>query len=184
MWTQKCQAVMTWLFVPLFGFCWGLCRLRWHRDGIFREFQIRCLGPSWGTLKSLAQKFIHELGHGNSAAFAFMVQGGDKEPGELRRIMTGSGHRLPPLMDVAVVTDSNHLDACLNEVPLYEVVGGMEDGGRENHLDGDDEVEGDECFFHGWVQVDEIGQVKPDRSNHYTRNDPVLWGGVRSTADH
>ena len=74
------------------GFCWGLCRLRWHRDGIFRNSEVRCLGPSWGTLKGVAQEFIHELGHGNSAAFAFVVQGGDKEPGELRRIMTGSGH--------------------------------------------------------------------------------------------
>ena len=101
MWTQKCQAVMTWLFVPLFGFCWGLCRLRWHRDGIFRKFQVRCLGPSWGTLKNLAQKIIHELGHGDFAAFGLMVEDGDKEPGELRRIMTGSGHCLLPfLVDV------------------------------------------------------------------------------------
>ena len=101
MWTQKCQAVMTWLCVPLFGFCWGLCRLRWHRDGFFRETQVRCHGPSWGTLKSVAQEFVREFGHGNSAAFGFMVQGGDKEPGELRRVMTGSGHCLLPfLMDV------------------------------------------------------------------------------------
>ena len=113
-----------------------------------------------------------------------MVEDGDEEPGELRRIMTGSGHRLPLLMDVAVVTDSKHLDACLNKVCLDEVVGGIEGEGSENHLDGDDDVEGDECFFHGWVQVDKIGQVEPDRSNHYTRNDLVLWGGVCSTADH
>ena len=43
---KKNQALMAWLVCALLGFCWGLCRLRWHSDGFFRNSEVRCLGPS------------------------------------------------------------------------------------------------------------------------------------------
>jgi len=70
-----------------------LCCLREHRDcfgGIFRECQCGCLNPTWRTTKRILQEFIRELGHGNLAVFGLVIEDGDKEPTELRRIMPWS----------------------------------------------------------------------------------------------
>ena len=61
----------------------ALCRLRRHRDFggcFFRESEVRRCDPSWGTTKSIKQQIVRELGHGDLAMLAFVIQNGNEEP--------------------------------------------------------------------------------------------------------
>lgn len=91
MWARKGQTLRAWLIMWFGG--GELCCLREHRDflgGVFREFQCGGLNPSWRTTERILQEFIREFSHWNLAVFGLVVEDGDKEPAELRRIMPWS----------------------------------------------------------------------------------------------
>ena len=121
--------------------------------------------PAWRTTKGILQKFIRELGHGNLAVFGLVVEDGDKEPTELRRIVPWTCHGvllagLGLLLDVTLIADLNHglADALASFIHgnMQNLVGHGKAKKRANCLSGDDDVEDDDCFFH-WAgyRVDE-----------------------------
>lgn len=57
------------------------------------------------------------------------------------------------LTDVTLITDFDHLLACVPET-AFDGGKGEHEGAEDDHgLNSDDDVEGDDCFFHGGVWV-------------------------------
>ena len=54
--------------------------------------QGRCCDPSWGTTEGIEQKIVRELGHGDLSVLGFVIQNGDEEPADVRRIMPWFSH--------------------------------------------------------------------------------------------
>ena len=82
---EKSQTVMAWLARVVCGLVLGCFGQRRNVRGVFFG-ESRCggLDPSWGTTKGSEQQSIREFGHGDVLMLCFVIQDGDKEPGDCR----------------------------------------------------------------------------------------------------
>lgn len=102
------------------------------------------------SLKTLLEKIIHETGHGDLAMAGLMVEDGDEEPGDHRRVVPGTCHGGLQFgaEDVTLVTDLEQTSAGVFKGLIKHGVVEGEGACHNNGLNDHDDVEDDDGFLH------------------------------------